>query len=195
VTTLYLVRHAESTGGPGDACLAPSGVEQAHAVGQRLAARPIDHVFSSPLCRALETARIVAARVGAPDVVVDDRLTERANWGEVPGQAWDEFVVHWERGNAERDFVVPGGRSSRAAGAQFAACVDDVHRQWPDGEVVLVSHGGVIVDYLLHHFDEPKLLRRRPDLRHMRWCAVTELRYENEGVALGCLADWPDGGS
>jgi hypothetical protein len=53
----------------------------------------------------------------------------------------------------------------------------------------------VIVDFLLHHFDEAELLEKQPELRHMEWCAVTELVYETDGVRLGCLADWPHGGT
>jgi len=193
MTTLYLMRHAASTGEPGDACLARSGVEQAEAVAQKLAARPIRHVASSPLCRARETARIIADAAGIRDVEIDERLRERANWGDVPGLSWEAFVELWERSNDDREFVVPGGRSAREAGEGFDAMMRDVHARFPDDEVVAVSHGGIIVDFLLHHFDEDELLRREPELRHMEWCAVTELRYQTSGVALGCLANWPDG--
>jgi broad specificity phosphatase PhoE len=81
------------------------------------------------------------------------------------------------------------------AGARFAECIDEVHERFPAAEVVVVAPGGAIVDFLMHHFDEEALWRRQPNLRHMPWCSVTELRYENEGVVLGCLADWPHGGA
>jgi broad specificity phosphatase PhoE len=152
-------------------------------------------VFASPLCRARETAEIIAAAVGVSDVDVDERLRERANWGDVPGQSWEDFVVLWERSNEDRDFVVPGGRSAREAGEGFDAFVRDVHARYPHDEVVAVAHGGIIVDFLLHHFEEDELLRRQPELRHMEWCAVTEVRYESSGVSLGCLANWPHGGA
>jgi broad specificity phosphatase PhoE len=151
-------------------------------------------VFTSPLVRAQQTAQVIAERVGVTTVEIDDRLRERANWGDVPGQSWDEFVLLWERSNVERDFVVPGGSSARGAGERANAFVGDVAARLPDGEVVAVAHGGLIVDLLLQHFDETELLRREPQLRHMAWCAVTELRVESERATLGCLANWPGGG-
>jgi broad specificity phosphatase PhoE len=195
VTTFFLVRHAQSTGEPGDACLAPEGYVQARAIAQELRARPITHVYASPLCRAVETAREIADAVRVVGVEVDERLRERANWGDVPGQSWDDFVALWERSNDDRDFVVPGGLSARVAGARFDAFLRDTAAELPAAEVVAVSHGGVIVDFLLHHFDEAELLAEQPELRHMEWCAVTELVYESDGVRLGCLANWPRGGT
>ena len=151
-------------------------------------------MFASPLVRAQQSAQVIAERLGVTTVEIDDRLRERANWGDVPGQTWDEFVLLWERSNIERDFVVPGGSSARETGARADAFVREVAGRLPEGKVVAVAHGGLIVDLLLQHFDETELLRREPALRHMPWCAVTELRVESEGATLGCLANWPGGG-
>jgi broad specificity phosphatase PhoE len=167
-------------------------VEQARAIAEKLAARPIVGVFASPLRRAVETARVIADRLGV-EVEIDERLRERANWGDVPGQSWDEFIALWERSNADRDFVVPGGISARQAGERADEFVRDMHQRYPDDEVAAVAHGGIIVDFLLRHFDERELLDKAPRLRHMEWCAVTELVYESSGVRLECLANWPDG--
>jgi broad specificity phosphatase PhoE len=151
-------------------------------------------VFTSPLARAQQTAQIIAEAVGVATVELDERLRERANWGDVPGQSWDEFIALWERSNVDPDFVVPGGLSAHEAGRRADAFAHQVAARLPDAEVVVVAHGGVIVDLLLQHFEEPHLLQREPELRHMPWCAVTELRLEVEGATLGCLANWPDGG-
>jgi broad specificity phosphatase PhoE len=190
VTLFSLVRHGQSVGGPGDACLAPQGFEQAQVAANALDGRSVVAVFSSPLCRARETAEAIASRLGVA-VEIDERLRERANWGDAPGVSWREFVAQWERSNADPDFVVPGGVSAREAGERAAAFVRDVHARYPDDHVVAVAHGGIIVDLLLQHFDEAHLLRREPGLRSMRWCAITELRYDGERGELGCLADWP----
>jgi serine/threonine-protein phosphatase PGAM5 len=74
--TIILVRHgayqadaADSSPGPG---LLPVGVAQARLAASRLAATPkFDRVFSSPMTRAHETARVLAAEVsnGALEIV------------------------------------------------------------------------------------------------------------------------------
>jgi broad specificity phosphatase PhoE len=104
ITELILVRHGESAGNvaaheaertgahriavpdrDADVPLTPLGVEQAAAVGTRLAGlAPTDHpdiVFSSPFRRAHETA-VVALRAAAMDAdglrpLVDERLRDR----------------------------------------------------------------------------------------------------------------------
>jgi broad specificity phosphatase PhoE len=69
---LYLVRHGR-TGGNGnryvgwaDEPLDEVGRKQARAVADRLAGEAIDAVYASPLSRAVDTARPLAERHGAP---------------------------------------------------------------------------------------------------------------------------------
>ena len=50
---------------------------------------------------------------------VDDRLRERANWGDVEGETWEEFLFRWERVDTEK---------SRA---RLAAFVDDIAGRYP----------------------------------------------------------------
>jgi broad specificity phosphatase PhoE len=59
-----LTKPARFDGGAHNAPLAPVGVRQAEATRDFLAIRPIDHCYSSPLLRALQTAAIVAAPHG-----------------------------------------------------------------------------------------------------------------------------------
>ncbi len=77
--TIILVRHGayvsdpqESSPGPG---LSPLGVAQARLAGARLAGMPgrFDAIFASPLTRAHETARVIAADLPglAPEIVPD----------------------------------------------------------------------------------------------------------------------------
>jgi broad specificity phosphatase PhoE len=196
VTTFYLVRHGETTGGPGDPGLAPSGVAQAEAVAAQLSVRPIAAVYSSPLRRARETAAAIAAAAGC-DVEIDERLRERANWGDVEGQSWDDFVAAWQRSHANRDYVVPGGLSANEAGARAAAFVRDCHAHFPDegSAVVAVAHGGIIVDLLLEFCDEAVLVDLKPDLwtRGLRWCSATELCYDGANATVDFLAHSRDG--
>ena len=154
----------------------------------------IAHVYASPLRRARETAEIIASGVGVARVDVDERLRERANWGDVAGVSWDDFVARWERSNVDRDYVIPGGISAREAGRRAAAFVHDVHAAEPDEHVVAVTHGGIIVDLLVECLDDGSgLIRRHPELRHMAWCTITELDVNDGACTQVRLADWRDG--
>src|SRR4249920_3905673 len=96
VTTFVFVRHAMTTGGPGDTGLSLEGIELAKDVAKKLATKQATYVFSSPLHRAVQTAEAIALMSGL-ELRVDDRLRERANWGDVEGETWEEFLFRWER--------------------------------------------------------------------------------------------------
>jgi broad specificity phosphatase PhoE len=89
MTVVYLVRHGETTlntegrlqGGTIDAPLTAKGESQVEAIASLLArelagrSSPI-RLQSSPLGRALATARIIAARVPTTPTAIDERLRE-----------------------------------------------------------------------------------------------------------------------
>lgn len=74
----------------------------------------IDRIVSSPLARALDVARAVAARTGAP-LHADDRLTDQ-DFGTWENQPWSAIprtqTIAWE---ADPINVAPGGGESAAA--------------------------------------------------------------------------------
>lgn len=76
---LILVRHAKAAPGKPDELrpLTRSGREAATLLGELLATRHPDAVVSSPLLRALETARLIAAESGL-EPFVDERLAPGA---------------------------------------------------------------------------------------------------------------------
>jgi len=101
---LYLVRHGETEWtvarrhtGRTDVPLTPAGEEQARALGLELAGISIDRVLSSPLDRALTTARLAgfAGRVERSDALLEidygryEGLTTAEIRGRRPG--WDLF--------------------------------------------------------------------------------------------------------
>ena len=149
VTTFLFVRHAMTTAGSGDTGLSPEGRDLARDVGRALRSRKATYVYSSPLRRARETADEIALTLGL-ELMVDERLRERTNWGDVPGETFDEFLARWDTAD------VAGSR------ARLAAFVADVSRRYPRATVVAVAHGGIVGDLLGGH---------------KRWphCGVTEL--------------------
>jgi broad specificity phosphatase PhoE len=150
VTTFLFVRHAATTGGPGDPGLSREGRTLARQVGEALHARNATYVFSSPLRRAYQTAEEIALVLGL-EILIDGRLRERANWGDVPGESWDDFLVRWDAGDDGR------------ARDRMAAFVRDISTRYPRATVVVVAHGGIVGDYLGGHEDWP-------------YCGVTEMR-------------------
>ncbi|HUQ40508.1 MAG TPA: histidine phosphatase family protein [Acidimicrobiales bacterium] len=187
-TDVFLVRHGEKAdAGPGDPGISARGRTKARGVAELLA--PVEPValYSSPLKRARETAEVVGRQLGLP-VVDDGRLRERANWGDVLGQSFEEFVKSWQRCAQDRDYIPPGGISARQAGERLAAFVVDQARRYPDAAVVGVTHGGVIVDFLLTVLAAADLAEHNPDYLAMDFCAVTHVRADGGRLELVRLA-------
>jgi phosphohistidine phosphatase SixA len=89
---LYLLRHADAgdpdawEGDDAERPLSKKGRRQAEALGSFLAARGVvfDSVVSSPKTRAMQTAELVAAAIGAR-VTADERLGDRLDLDALAG--------------------------------------------------------------------------------------------------------------
>ena len=159
---LLLVRHAlpirrEVTEGAADPELSEIGVAQAKLLGEYLADEQIDAVYSSPMRRAMETARPVADGQGRETVVADGiaEYDRNASW-YVPIEElratndprWQALARgEWQSDESAEDFH---DRVLQAIEAIVAA---------HSGErVAVVCDGGVINSYLADVLGLPRRL-------------------------------------
>lgn len=90
--TLFLARPALKDKSVGDVPITHMGVLQAQWTARRFCDLPISVILSNPLRRAKETAEYIALETKSA-IHEDNRLRERANWGDLPGQTFEEFVA------------------------------------------------------------------------------------------------------
>jgi uncharacterized phosphatase len=142
---LYLVRHGETDWnlahriqGSTDIPLNDTGRAQARTTGSLLARREWDAIITSPLSRAVETAAIIAERVGLPAPTTLDAIVER-NYGEAEGLSDPEI-----RARFPGDSPVPGRESREEVLARVLPALMEVAEQHAGEAVIVVSHGGVI---------------------------------------------------
>ncbi len=184
---LLLVRHGESVGnltrqlqGRDDA-LTARGRGQAGKVAALLTERTdLRAIYTSPLARAAETARIVGAATGITPIAREG-LAE-INVGEAAGLTFDAWAARdpalAERFRAEGlNFIWPGGESGLQLGARVAAEVDAIisaHRL-EAGAVVVVSHGGALAWLIDHLLREP---RDQWPQHQFQNCSLTEITID-----------------
>lgn len=148
-TTTVLLRHGETPlsaerrfAGRGDIALTAAGRQQAAAAADRLAARGIAAIVTSPLQRARSTAAAVAEVTGAP-VQVDDGLAE-ADFGEWEGLTFAEAAARWpgeiSAWLASPDVPPPGGESLAAASRRALGALDRLLAAHRGDTVLVVSH-------------------------------------------------------
>ncbi|WP_309121055.1 histidine phosphatase family protein [Paenibacillus sp.] len=184
VSNFILVRHALKVKAIGDVSITPDGVMQAQLTAKHLSGMPVTAIVSSPLRRAKETAEYIASATKSV-VIEDTRLRERANWGDLPGQTFNEFVEMWERCTRDPDHIPPIGDSARKACERMSSLLFEFGRKHPpESNIVIVSHGGCITDFLVNTIPETDLNVWHPRFIEVQSnlipeCSITKLRYEN----------------
>ena len=97
---LYFMRHGQSImnrqgifSGHSDTPLSPEGIRQCQLAGRKLRETAIDVIVSSPLKRALESAKIVATEINYPDdqILVNSLFVER-NFGPMEGTTYTRTI-------------------------------------------------------------------------------------------------------
>jgi uncharacterized phosphatase len=144
MTTICLVRHGETDWnregrlqGREDIPLNETGKKQAETIAAFLVQEGWDRVISSPLARALETARIIGAKLGIPIVEVEEAFTER-DFGVASGLLKEEIAVRFPEGD------VHGKEDWEALRARAMNGLENLALKYPDGRLILVAHGGII---------------------------------------------------
>jgi broad specificity phosphatase PhoE len=150
LTRLFLVRHGATSATEEDRFSGSTGAElseqgrwQAARLAERLAQQNIAAVYSSPLSRALETARIVAGRCGL-DPVIRDGLREmgHGHWeGRKREDVEREFADEYSAWEADPFTFAPvGGESGVAVLARALPVVREIVAAHPGGHLLVVSH-------------------------------------------------------
>ncbi|MEQ9086248.1 MAG: histidine phosphatase family protein [Pontimonas sp.] len=151
MTRFFLVRHGETEWnrlrkiqGISDIPLNDTGRSQAAALGDILSKHRFDLIVSSPLSRALETAQIVARKLGMPAPLVIQDLVER-NYGEAEGSSGLELDMLYPPGTE-----IPGREDRADVTKRVVRTLHDLAIRHPEADILAVAHGAVIrcvVDY------------------------------------------------
>lgn len=159
-TRIVLVRHGETNWnveqriqGQGDSPLTQSGIEQAQAIGKRLAREQFDRLIASDLGRAMQTAREIAALTHHA-VSPDARFRER-HFGAGEGLTYKEIDERYPGAfsrvrEVDPDFAIPGGESRRQFHARVVRGLEALAHEHRGESLVVVTHGGVLATLYRH---------------------------------------------
>jgi 2,3-bisphosphoglycerate-dependent phosphoglycerate mutase len=148
------VRHGQSTWnhehriqGQLDPPLSEEGRKQAMRLGRRLAGRRLAGFYSSDLARAFETAQLIGRVTGIePTPVPELREIYLGEWEGLRSvdiaERYREAWAHWQK-EPSWD-LVPGGERAAAFEARVTAALESIFKRHERGEVLIVTHGGVI---------------------------------------------------
>ncbi|MDQ0722440.1 broad specificity phosphatase PhoE [Paenibacillus sp. W4I10] len=194
-TTFHLVRHGLKERRIGDVPLTSEGALQAEATALHFARAdfPITKILTSPLRRSQETASMIARHTHA-HITEDPRLRERANWGDCPDQSFEEFIAMWDRCTSDPDYIPPVGDSAKQAGERLASLLTELANDEPENRnIIVITHGGLITDFLVQTFTERELNDWHPDFVAMQnqlipECSITTLIHDQGKYTIKAFA-------
>lgn len=154
-TRIFLIRHGATAlteesrfaGASSDVPLSDEGRRQAQQLAARLAGIDFAGIYASPLDRALDTARILAAPHELTINTVDAlREIDHGHWDaltrdEVERQFPEEYAA-WEEDPFS--FAPAGGETGLAVTARALPALLDIVRAHDDHSVLVVSHKATI---------------------------------------------------
>ncbi len=125
------------------------GRKQAEQIAEALSTLPIDAIYCSPLERACETAKPLAAKLGLPLQIAEE-------FNEIDFGAWTncafaelENVPEWKQWNSFRSgSAAPGGESMVAVQARAVRKVSELRTR--HSFVTIFTHGDIIRAVVAH---------------------------------------------
>ena len=143
-TVVGLLRHGQTDWnidfrlqGVTDIPLNEPGLKQAEVAANVLDASDWDFIVSSPLTRAIQTAEIVAAKLGIKEVAIEQLLLERS-FGEAEGMTHEQWKQDFPDG------MPPGGESLELLRERAVLLLDRLLEIYRGTRVLTVSHGALI---------------------------------------------------
>ncbi len=173
---IYVVRHGQTDWnlkkiyqGRKDIQLNNMGLEQAKELKSKLKNVQFDYVFSSPLTRALQTARTITNQ----NIIIDERLIERCN-GEFEGKSVCDCPTNYDFNNPNDNRY--GIENITVFKKKITSFLKELQSKYINKNILIVSHAGVII-YIREYF-EGKPKNNDFDSYKIKNCQI--LTYNNE---------------
>lgn len=188
VTRIILVRHCEAQGnaeevfqGHMNGAVTENGLLQLSYLAEKMKAYPFDYLYSSPLIRAVMTAKACNTYYGKPIGLIEDLM--EIHGGEWEGQKWDTFPKEYARHNEAWlhrpwSFVAPEGEAMANVYRRMSETVDMLARRHAGKTVCIASHGCAIRNYLCY----AKGLQLEK-LNEVAWCdntGISVVEYDDD---------------
>ena len=170
--------------------LGADGIEQIKKIAPLIATLKLDAIYTSPLRRAVQTAKLVAVGTKLP-TCKSEGLNEIA-FGEWTGRHFDELIdseLYRRFIKSPANTLLPGRETISDVQRRGVKVIDEAAQKLPGGRFLFVSHGDVIRAILCHYMKLPlnEYRRLRVDNGSLsalqtdrRWAEIKYVNYLHE---------------
>lgn len=175
MTHLFLVRHGTNdcvgkslAGRNMDVHLNEKGFKQAESAAEWLADKNIGTIISSPITRAIETAKPLAERLKLP--IIENDLIQEIDYGDWAGAPFDSLKENLQWKAAIKDpenMSFPNGENSERINARLLKFISSLEDTFAEDDIVACfSHNDIIAMLIVHmmnwHLPSYRQLAIRP---------------------------------
>lgn len=167
ITTIYLTRHGQTEWniekrlqGRGNSPLTQAGIERAEELRERIEALPIDVIYSSPIERALHTAKILKGHKEV-EIKLHDGLMEMC-FGDYEGRRTDEVMKENPEWDINRimcgdiTLCAPNGESLESVRERVQEAMNEIIAD-NQGKTLLVVAHGITLKALMYYFKDEEV--------------------------------------
>ena len=170
--------------------LGADGVQQIQKIAPLVATLEPDAIYTSPLRRAVQTAKVVAAETRLP-ICKSEGLNEIA-YGEWAGRYFEDLIddeLYRRFIKSPAKTILPGGETISDVQRRGLEVIEEAAQKIPGGRFLFVSHGDVIRAILCHYMKLPlnEYRRLRVDNGSLsalqtdrRWAEIKYVNYLHE---------------
>jgi broad specificity phosphatase PhoE len=163
MVTVFLLRHGETEWnklgrvmGRSQVPLDADGIQQIQKIAPLVASLELDGIYTSPLRRAVQTAKFAAEGTNLP-ICKSEGLNEIA-FGDWTGRHFDDLIdqeLYRRFIKSPAKTLLPGGETISDVQRRGLKVINDAAQKVPGGRFLFVSHGDVIRAILCHYMKLP----------------------------------------
>jgi broad specificity phosphatase PhoE len=163
MVTVFLLRHGQTAWnkqgrvmGRTQVPLDADGIKQIQKIAPLIATLELDGIYTSPLRRAVQTARVVAEGTNLP-IRKSEGLNEIA-FGDWAGRHFDDLIdeeLYRRFIKSPAKTVLPGGETISDVQRRGLSVIGEAAQKVPGGRFLMVSHGDVIRAILSYYMKLP----------------------------------------
>ena len=159
MTKVYLIRHGKTQwnlesryqGANGDSPLLKDSYREIELLASSLQRIPFEHAYTSPLKRARVTAQALLNHLNPEIPLTIDNQLKEFNLGKMEGMHFEDVAAKWPevlknfRHHPDKyDESLVEGESFLEVIARFRAAIEEYCRQYPNGNILVISHGAAL---------------------------------------------------